>query len=141
MSCYQRFNPLIPGAFQSYLFRKSAKSRRSYALRSAGIFPVLGQILGQGSDTTSKFAPDINKKGTNVRKSEQNTGEIIATNHKGPFPDEADQGMAQRGGYEKILSLALVEAQATHFFWITALHKPGGSSIAVLSESMWPEWS
>ncbi|WP_196059536.1 hypothetical protein [Flavonifractor plautii] len=63
MSYCQQFNLLISDTFRPFLFRKSAKSRRSYALRFAGIFPVLGQILGQGGRPTSKFAPDINKEG------------------------------------------------------------------------------
>ena len=62
MSCCRRFNPLISDAFRPLLFRKSAKSRRSHAFRSAGIFPVLGQVMGQGSSPDSKFAPDINKE-------------------------------------------------------------------------------
>lgn len=55
MSCCWRFNPLISGALRPFLFRKSAKFRRSYALRSAEIFPVLGRILGQG--LSSKTEP------------------------------------------------------------------------------------
>lgn len=62
MSRCRRLNPLISGTFQPFLFRESAKSRRSYALCSAGIFLVLGQILGQGSNPTSKFALHRNKE-------------------------------------------------------------------------------
>lgn len=62
MSCCQQFDPLISGAFRPFLFRESAKSRRSYTLRSTGIFPVLGQVMGQSSRATSEFAPDINKE-------------------------------------------------------------------------------
>lgn len=67
-------------------------------LRSAGIFPVLGQIMGQGGNPTSKFAPDINKERDEILKSRGKHEAIISLNHKGPFPDHADQGMAQRKG-------------------------------------------
>ena len=55
MSCYRQFNPLISSAFRPFSFQKTAKSRRSYAACSAGIFPVLGQVMGQSSNTLSEI--------------------------------------------------------------------------------------
>ena len=52
--------------FPALLFRKSAKSRRSYALRSAGIFPVLGQIVGQ-SFANLRFGVAMSKRVTRFR--------------------------------------------------------------------------
>ena len=51
-------------------------------LRSAGIFPVLGQILGQGGNPVSEFAPDKTKRGFRSSKG----GEINSHNHIGASP-------------------------------------------------------
>ena len=49
MSCCRLFDTSISDAFRPFLFRKSAKSRRSYALRSAGIFLFWVRFWVKGS--------------------------------------------------------------------------------------------
>ena len=54
MSCRRGIQSLISGASRPFLFRKSAKSQRSYGFRSAEIFPVLGQVLITPKSTLDK---------------------------------------------------------------------------------------
>ena len=57
------FQPLLFGRFRPFFVRKSEKTRRLGGLRSARIFSVLGQILGQGRRTPSGFAPHKQREG------------------------------------------------------------------------------
>lgn len=82
MSCRRRLQMLISGAFRPFLFRESAKSRRSYPLRSAGIFPVLGQVMGQGARPHLRNCAGYKqRKGTECSKIRAKHGRTIAVNH------------------------------------------------------------